>query len=223
MSSGVSNPTKRSADVAECAFQRLVESILEGKLVGGRPLREAALARAWNVSRTPLREAVRRASELGLVVLRPNQKPLVRLFELEDMRALYALRELLELHALRTAWPALLGHPCETMMAAARKVAVHRSGWRERCLEFDAALHQWWTGQCGNAWLTADFARHYQLLRVFQRWGGRDAPALVRSYQEHLAILKAIENRDRKAAVVALRDHIRRSAQVIEAAVCNAD
>jgi DNA-binding GntR family transcriptional regulator len=223
MSSGASNPLKRSADIAESVFQRLVESILQGKLAGGQPLREAALARAWNVSRTPLREAVRRASELGMVLLRPNQRPLVRLFELDDMRALYALRELLELHALKTAWPALLGSACERMTQRAKKVGLHRSGWQERCLELDATLHQWWTGQCGNAWLKADFDRHYQLLRVFQRWAGRDAPALARSYQEHLVILEAIENRDRKAAAASLRDHIHRSSLLIEAAMQNAE
>ena len=219
MSSSRASELKRSAGVAEDTFQRLVEAILQGEFAGGEPLREAAVARDWNISRTPLREAVRRASELGLLVLRPNQTPLVRLFSIEDVRFLYSLRELLEVHALQTAWPVLLGHSCDKMTAIARRAAPERKGWQERCLAFDAALHRWWTDQCGNPWLTADFNRHYQLLKVFQHWGGRDSAAVLRSYGEHLAILDAIHNRNRKKACAALRTHIRHSAAVIEAAV----
>ena len=69
---------KRKADTAKQVFQRLVEAILTGELESGIALREASLAREWNVSRTPLREAVRRAAEGGLLVLRPNQPPLIR-------------------------------------------------------------------------------------------------------------------------------------------------
>jgi GntR family transcriptional regulator, rspAB operon transcriptional repressor len=219
MSSLSSHKLKRSADVAEGVFQRLVESILRGELSGGQPLREAAVARAWNVSRTPLREAVRRASEIGLLVLRPNRMPLVRLFCIDDMRALYSLRELLEVHALQAAWPALLGRPCEKMLTLAQKAAPPRTGWQDRCLALDATLHQWWTVHCGNPWLKADFDRHYQLLRIFQRWMGRNPPALIHSYHEHLAILNAIQQRDRRAALATLRNHIRQSVRLIEAAM----
>ncbi len=219
MSSLSAHKSKRAADVAESAFQRLVESILDGELPGGLPMREAALARAWKVSRTPLREAVRRASEIGLIVLRPNQMPLVRLFSIDDMRGLYALREVLEIHALQAAWPNLLGPACDAMTALARKAAPHRPGWKDRCLKLDATLHKWWINQCGNPWLKSDFDRHYQLLRIFQRWMGRDAAALIESYNEHLAILAAVANRDRRAALAALQNHIRHSVRLIEAAM----
>jgi DNA-binding GntR family transcriptional regulator len=221
MSSLSSRSSKRSADVAERMFQRLVESILDGEFPGGQPLREAAVARTWNVSRTPLREAVRRASEIGLLVLRPNQTPLVRPFTAEDVRALYSLREVLELYALRTAWPNLLGEPCKRMLALAEKVSLNRPGWRKRCLEFDLTLHQWWTTLCDNPWLKSDLDRHYQFLRIFQRWIGRNPAALIGAYRQHVAILVAVENRDRNGALAALRDHIRQSVLLVEATMQN--
>ncbi len=219
MSSLSRKKSKRSADVAESAFQRLVESILDGRLPGGQPIREAALARDWNVSRTPLREAVRRASEIGLLVLRPNQMPMVRLFCIDDMRSLYALREVLEAHAMKSAWSALQGPALKKLRALAQKASLHRPGWKERCLEFDASLHQWWITECGNAWLKVDFDRHYQILQIFQHWMARDASALAEGYHEHLAILDAIEKNDRPAALKALRIHIRHSIQLIEKAM----
>ena len=60
---------RRTGTTARRLFERLTRNILRGELVGGQPLREARLAREWDVSRTPLREALRRAAEAGFVVL----------------------------------------------------------------------------------------------------------------------------------------------------------
>jgi DNA-binding GntR family transcriptional regulator len=96
---------KRPGQTADRVFHRLIEAILSGEFPSGSVAREACIARNWNISRTPLREAMRRAAESGFIVLRPNQPPLVRPLTAENARDLYALRELLELHALRLAWP----------------------------------------------------------------------------------------------------------------------
>jgi DNA-binding GntR family transcriptional regulator len=210
---------KRPADTAGHVFERLVEAILNGEFMGGQPLREAALARAWQVSRTPLREAVRRAAEHGLLILRPNQPPLVRPMSPEDVRSLYELREVLEIHALRCAWPRLVRGREEEMLAQAREVAPRRPKWEERCLRLDRDLHQWWTDLCGNPWLRADLGRHLQFLRIFQLWIGRDPAALIQGYHEHLAILEAIQNKDLKGACRALSEHIRSSGRLVEQAI----
>jgi DNA-binding GntR family transcriptional regulator len=210
---------KRDADTAASVFQRLVEAILSGQFESGTPLREAALARRWNVSRTPLREAVRRAAEGGLLILRPNRAPLVRPLGIPDVRALYDLRQILEVHALDLAWPSLIGRPAQDMLALARRAAPEGSRWQPRCQRFDLKLHRWWTDRSGNAWLKADLDRHYQFLRIFQRWVGRDAEALAKSYGEHLLIVEAICDGDRKRARRALIRHIRQSVRLVEAAI----
>lgn len=219
MSSPSAPTLRRTADTAPHVFQRLVEAILKGEFSGGQPLREAALARAWKVSRTPLREAVRRAAETGLLILRPNQAPLVRSLSLDDVRSLYDLREVLELHALQRAWPHLVGRQGARIAAQARGVALRRPQWEARCLQFDLDLHHWWTDLCGNPWLKADLGRHFQFLRIFQLWVGRDPAALVESYREHLVILKAVRGHDLKAAGEALRGHIRNSCRLVERAM----
>jgi GntR family transcriptional regulator, rspAB operon transcriptional repressor len=210
---------KRSAQTAEHVFQRLLAAILQGKLEGGKPLREAALARQWNVSRTPLREAVRRVSESGLLSLRANQAPLIRPISVDDVRTLYDLREVLEVHALHRAWPQLVGRSSEKMLTLAQRVAPSQPGWQQRSLKFDLALHLWWTDLCGNPWLKSDLGRHYNFLRIFQRWVGRDLEALRVGYQEHRLILTAIHDGDQDRASAALQNHIRSSAQLVEIAL----
>lgn len=211
---------KRPGTTAEALFERLVQAILDGQFTAGEPLREARLARAWHVSRTPLREAVRRAAEAGFVTLRPNQAPVVRQLTGADIAAIYDLRALLEMRAFDLAWPHFQKADIATLdrrLIAARP--GQSRGWQRRCLAFDRALHESWMDRCGNPWLAADLQRHYRLLLIFQGWMGRDDRALERAYREHLTILRELRGGNRSAARRALDRHIANSARAVQAAV----
>jgi len=211
---------KRPGMTADRVFRRLIEGILSGRIPTGTSLQEARLARAWRVSRTPMREAVRRAAEAGFVVLRPNRAPLVRALTPRDVRELYELRELLEMRALELAWPRYDAAAVAALEARAAAPRDTRAGDQGRHhLAFDLALHGSWMKLCGNSWLTADLEWLYQYLRIFQGWIARDARKLAAAYAEHLAILDAIKRRDRAAALQRLRHHIRQSAVAAEEAL----
>ncbi|HUF61020.1 MAG TPA: GntR family transcriptional regulator, partial [Verrucomicrobiales bacterium] len=161
--------TKRPGDTADRIYRRLVEAILAGRFAAGEVLREAALARDWGVSRTPLREAVRRAAETGLVILRPNNAPLVCSLNRRDVASLYVLRENLELLALKLAWGSLQEQQeqLQTLQALAEQAqpGSHRD-WPALCLQFDRELHSWWTEACANPWLESTLRRLARFLAV---------------------------------------------------------
>jgi DNA-binding GntR family transcriptional regulator len=183
-------------------------------------LREARLASEWDVSRTPLREALRRAAEAGFVVLRPNQAPVVRELSGADVDAMYDLRALLETHALALAWDRIDAGILKRM--ARRATAARPDGskdWRRRCLLFDRAFHQIWTRLSGNSWLEADLRRQHQFWSVFQSWVGRDEAALRKAYEEHIRILDAMRAGSKARAIDALRDHIQTSAEAVRKAL----
>jgi DNA-binding GntR family transcriptional regulator len=218
--SSTTRKLKRPGQTADQVFHRLVEAILGGEFPSGSVVRESRLAREWETSRTPLREAMRRAAESGFIKLRPNQAPIIRPLTAEDIRNLYDLREVLELHALKLAWPHLSDGAIKSLRALAA-LAKPRSAcdWPNRCLKFDLALHRLWMQRCGNSWLVADLERHYHFLQIFQSWIGRDPRALAQSYDEHLAILDALERRDQGEALSRLRQHILSSAHLVEEAL----
>ncbi|KQX66029.1 GntR family transcriptional regulator [Angustibacter sp. Root456] len=85
------------------AYEGIRELIRSGAFQGGQPLREASLAERLGVSRTPVREALRRLAAEGIVELRPNRG--ARLVEINpaDVDEIFTLRALLEPHA---AWRA---------------------------------------------------------------------------------------------------------------------
>lgn len=220
MSSRDSGELKRPGTTAKRVFERLVQAILRGDFVGGEPIREARLAREWDVSRTPLREAVRRAAEAGFVVLRPNQAPVVRELSGSDIDAMYDLRALLETHALKLAWDRIdttLLRRLDEWAAAAEPDGA--DNWQQQCLQFDRAFHRVWTRRSENKWLEADLQRQHKFWSVFQSWVGQDETALRKAYAEHLKILKAIHAGRQARAVRELRKHIQTSAAAVKEAL----
>jgi DNA-binding GntR family transcriptional regulator len=215
---------KRAGQTAEQVFHRLIEAILSGELPGGQPVPEVSLAEEWKVGRTPLREAMRRAAESGFIVLRSNRRPVVRRLTAEDIRELYELRRLLELHALERSWGDIAPAQIRAIMKVAAQARPGKaSDWVKRCLELDLVLHGLWTGGCGNSWLIRDLEHHYRFLRVFQSWIARDQEAVAMAYREHLGILKAIEARDKARALALLGDHIAASAKSVERVLAKAE
>jgi len=93
----------RTATIADAVYQALRNAIVFGELPPGRRLLERELALGLAVSRTPIREALRRLSEEGLVVGVPNRGVVVRTVTLEEAEHVYAVREPLEVLAARLA------------------------------------------------------------------------------------------------------------------------
>ncbi len=78
------------------AYEVLQRAILTGQLKPGTILSQVTLARALNVSRTPVREAMRMLQEGGLLVGEPNHRSRVVGFDPSDIEALYTKRIMLE-------------------------------------------------------------------------------------------------------------------------------
>jgi DNA-binding GntR family transcriptional regulator len=210
------HPVKRPARTAERIFHRLVEAIVTGALDGGKPMREAGLAKQWGVSRTPMREAVRRAAEAGLLVLRRNRAPLVRAFTRHDVDCVYQMREVLEALALEEAWDHIPPEVIRDLEAQAARISTAaEKHWADHCLALDDALHRAWIDHCRNPWLTQSLQRIWTFIRIFQRFMARDPEVLRRSYREHRAILQAL-GRDRRSGVALVREHIRNSCAAVK-------
>lgn len=93
---------KASSRVSEVARQ-LRESIFEGQLAPGAPLRELTLARELQVSQATVREALQRLEHAGLVTRRRNLGTSVTRLSPKDVRERLGLRALLEVMAARSA------------------------------------------------------------------------------------------------------------------------
>lgn len=84
--------------------ERLRAAILAGEIPPGAPLVETALSERFDVSRGPLREALRQLIEEGLIVTRPYAGTHVATLSVEDVREIYSLRTALETFAFEHVW-----------------------------------------------------------------------------------------------------------------------
>src|SRR5688572_33263170 len=72
------------------------EAIVSGELAPGTVLRQEQLSEQFDVSRTPVREALRRLAALGLVTFEPNRGVRVRMLSLDEIREAFMVRAELE-------------------------------------------------------------------------------------------------------------------------------
>lgn len=95
--------TNKEMTLAEQVYQRLTAAILDGELAAGSKISEPALARAYGVSRGPLREALHRLQERKLITRSANQGPRVIKPSAQALLELFVVREALEGMAARMA------------------------------------------------------------------------------------------------------------------------
>jgi DNA-binding GntR family transcriptional regulator len=204
--------TSRGEKIADRIFGRLVEAIVTGELPSGAPLREARVAKRWGVSRTPMREAVRRVAEIGLVVLRHNQAPIIRSFSAAEINSLYELRGLLETFAFKQAFGQIPPRSLTRLKILAAKSRQEDSpNWVEWCLEFDRHLHLAWSENSKNPWLAESLARIWNFIRILQRFMAHDPLLVKQAAEEHRQILAAMIAGKKRLGLELLARHIRDS------------
>jgi len=84
-------------------YEKIKEEILKGKIKNGERLIEVKLSDKYGVSRTPIREAIKRLEKDGLVTWVPNRGANVRFFSVEDITSAYNLKAVIESYAASLA------------------------------------------------------------------------------------------------------------------------
>jgi DNA-binding GntR family transcriptional regulator len=121
---------------------RLRAAILGGDLPPGAALVETALAAQFNVSRAPLREALRQLIEEGLVVTVPYTGTRVVDLSVGDVREIYSMRITLERFAFEEAWPKRdAGFVREMKRRKAALIAAIDRKDDQACIDLELELH----------------------------------------------------------------------------------
>lgn len=154
-------PGVEKIPAAERVYAYVKAAILDRVYPGGELLTEGELATAVGVSRTPVREALLRLEESGLVKLYPKKGALVLPVLAQEVNDVLEARELIETHAAAKVWPRRkqLAATLEPLVQEMRKHC--RSGDAKSFLEADRAFHEAIVGAAGNEIL----AKLYNSLR----------------------------------------------------------
>jgi DNA-binding GntR family transcriptional regulator len=182
------------------AYQMLRDAIVNGELAPGALIRDAELAERVGLSRTPVREALARLADEGLVQTKPHAWTRVAPLLLREARdALVVVRAMHEL-AVRLAVPVMTEKHHEVMRAANRRFAAAVEGGDvEGAVDADDALHDVPVAVLGNQALAATIERQLPLIRRLERL--RFGSLLGRSsIGRHDQLIEACEDRDSETA-----------------------
>ncbi|MGW0559280.1 GntR family transcriptional regulator [Streptomyces sp. NPDC003016] len=217
------NPIAAGSLLADRAYEELKSAVLANRLRPGDALSVPALATGMGISRSPVREAVQRLIHDGLASHVPHRGAVVSTVDVEDVRQLYAVREVMEGLAARLATERLdatgVAELRELLEQHERVVA---SDFEEQAhIEMDMAYHRLIREVAGNPHLTAalDTIQGKAHLALHSLWRSPEAPRLA--VQEHRRIFEAMTSGDPDAAEHAAREHIRRLRIRLSQAVAN--
>ena len=200
-------PVARRALYVEVA-ERLREHIFARILQPGDWIDEQALAAAFGISRTPLREALKVLAVEGLVTMKPRRGAYVTEMSERDVTDVYHLLGLLESDAIADA----ARNASDVQLAALRKMHAElesATGDHEAFFRLNEAFHLEVLAIAGNRWrsqIVRDLRkvmklnRHHSLFRA-----GRIAESLA----EHRAMLAALERHDAAQAAALSEAHFR--------------
>jgi GntR family transcriptional regulator of gluconate operon len=192
---------------ADHAYRQIWESIVTGRFRSGEQLVEARLAEELGTSRGPVREALKRLREDGLVVEELHRGVFVQNFSVDEIVDLYNVRLGLESVAIRLATrnrrsTAPLRSQIEEMARAAEAGDLPLLARRE--LEF----HQTLCELSGNDYLVALFRSISARMRVALELDSAEYDARLQLAGEHEPMVEAIDAGDEEEAVRRLEQHI---------------
>ncbi|WP_299427723.1 GntR family transcriptional regulator [uncultured Meiothermus sp.] len=188
----------------EQVYQQLRDWIIDGTLRPGEPIRDLEMAEALEVSRTPVREALRRLEDEGLVETASHKWTRVALLKAEQADELYGIVQRLEAYALELAQPRLgeaeLGE-LEAANAELRAAIARHDA--KAALEADNRFHQVWIERSGNRELAGVLADLKTKLRRLElaHFDSKDA---VESVKEHALIIRSLRSGRAETALEAV-------------------
>ncbi len=197
---------RQAASAADIVYDALRKAIIEGDLAEGENLRQDQIAQMFNTSRIPVREALSRLEQHGLITTERYKGAVVAGLSIEEIDEIFEFRALVEAEVIRLAVPNL---DKDTLAAASRYCAefgqeTDSARWGEINRSFHYSLY------------TASRRPYY--LQIVQTSLDRIdrylraqltlTNGMTRADREHQAILAACVDRDADLASRLTRDHV---------------
>jgi len=212
----VLQPIGHGRSLAEDAADRIREQVLAGGYRQGRHLVEARIAEELQISRGPVREALKMLRAEGLVVEEPRRGTFVVTITAQDVRDIYALRAAIEGAAAR----ALCRHGAEAdfVRLDAAIDAISAAGARADAAgvaNADVAFHALLCELSGNRRLAETFQRYVPALRGLLRMDEKVMGSVGSVADQHRPLVAAIRAGDESDAVSLVAEHAEHAGELL--------
>jgi DNA-binding GntR family transcriptional regulator len=193
----------------EQAASRLRTMLVEGQIAPGAKLNERELAAALQVSRTPLREAIKMLASEGLVDLLPNRGAVAVKLNEADVRHSFELLALLEGHAGELAATRISDAARDELRAKHfEMLACHARRDLSGYYRLNALIHESISAAAANPVLTRTYRAVNARVQSLRFRTNQDDSKWQRAVKEHSQMLQALDARDGPALRSILQQHL---------------
>ena len=197
----------RSISLADQIFEKLEKDILTGKYAQGETLTETKLSEELGVSRTPVREALRRLSQEKLI--KDTQRGTVVLgISREDLIDIYAIRMPLEAMAVTR----FIENMTDESLKVLKDIVDVQEFYGSRCdfshiSDKDSEFHEAIYRNCGSHILEETLIPLHRKVVKYRKASIEHSGRAEKSIEEHKEILKAIEEKNVEKAIMLVSKH----------------
>jgi len=195
-------------------YLTLREMILSFELYPGSRVTETELADMFQVSRTPVREALLRLENEGYLTIRPKQGCFIKQIDIDELTEYYKVRTALEKASIEDACNHMPKEEVERLLKlwdpSKRPKKLSAGAMEEKDESFHIALAL----GGGNSALVRYLQDVNDHIRIIRRVDFQDPERIQRTFQEHHEILLAILDREMVKARALMGQHIQRSQDV---------
>ena len=200
----------------DVVFNTLRQAILTGELKPGERLMEIHLANKLGVSRTPIREAIRKLEKEGLVTIEPRRGAYASQISTDDMVEILEVRQNMEGLAAFFAASRMKPEQMRELEDVSKKYnQAVADGNMQDMITYDTRFHRIIVESCNNKILVQMIEQLQELVLRFRYIYYDNFRRAENMTEEHQTILEAIENGDADAARQAADIHIDRLKDLI--------
>ncbi len=191
-------------------YEAIKENILEGKYKAGDSLTENRIAEELNVSRTPVREAIRQLEFEDLVVSIPNRGVFVMGLSRQDAKDIYDIRKLIEGQIICWAVDRITKDELNKLYEIVELMEFYtKKNDSENLARLDTNFHKTIYDACKSKHLNRMFTCLHSNMQLARQISLKKPERAEQSLSEHKMILEAIERRDKKIASKLMLEHVR--------------
>ncbi len=199
----------RTVSLADQVFERLESEILSGTYAQGEVLTEMRLSDELGVSRTPIREALRRLEQEHIIEFTGKGILILGITE-DDLRDIYEIRQRIEPLAAAAAAGNADGDSITDLRDALDLQEYYVSRHNPEQIKFmDSKFHEQVYKLSGSRVLYDTLLPLHNKVQKYRRASVSSSSRAEKSLEEHKAIFEAIEAGDAKAAEAAMRQHVK--------------
>ena len=201
-------PTTQPVSVTDIV-SALEADIVIGRLFPKERLVEEDLMVRFDCKRHMVRQALFQLEATGLVERIKNRGAFVRSYTPEEVEAIYAMREILEIASVeRIPMPAPASVIDELETIQSHHNEAVDSGDLPAVFHYNIAFHRTLFAACGNPYLSETINEYAQKVYAIRSIGTSDQESVKRARQEHIAMIDALKSGDRETLTHLCRSHL---------------